>query len=355
MRRRKTRIICTIGPASSSPSVLERLIRAGMDAARLNFAHGSPAGHGRTVTRVRVLARRLGRPVALIQDLAGPRLRTGALAGAPVEMARGETWTVTGRRVRTRKGLIGVSHRAIAREIGKGARILIADGTLELKVITRRGEDLICRVTAGGILGAHKGVNLPGARLRLPSLTARDRRDLALGVAMGVDLVALSFVRASRDVISLRRELARRGACIPILAKIETPAALEDLGGIIDACDGLMVARGDLGVEMALEKVPGAQKTIIAAANRAGKPVITATQMLESMVSSPRPTRAEASDVANAILDGTDAVMLSEETSVGRYPVEAVRMMVRIIRETEKGFLPNPARSPRLAAQGRAL
>ncbi len=353
MYRRKTRIVCTIGPASSSPAVIERLMRAGMDAARLNFAHGTAAGHRRTAAAVRALSRRLDRPVALIQDLPGAKIRTGPLAREPVELVRGETWTVTGRRVRTRKGLIGVSHPAIARDLARGDRILISDGTLELRVSSRRGKDLLCRVKAGGTLGANKGVNIPGVRLRLPSLTARDRRDLALGLALGVDFVALSFVRSARDVHALRRELKRRRSPAAVLAKIERPEALANLAEIIAASDGVMVARGDLGVELPPEKVPLAQKRIIREANRAGKPVITATQMLESMTESLRPTRAEASDVANAILDGTDAVMLSEETSVGRYPVEAVMMMDRIAREAEKDIIPSPLRpSPRGRADG---
>jgi pyruvate kinase len=342
VNQRKTRIVCTIGPASSSPALLARLVHAGMDVARLNLAHGDRERHLRWSRDLRAAADRAGRPVALLCDLGGPRIRTGELAAGPVELRAGERWTVTPGPVPTRPGLISVNYPAIARDLGPGGRILLADGTIELVVAARRGRDLLCRVVAGGALGARKGVNLPGVPTRLPSLTRKDLLDLDLAIAIGADYLALSFVRSAADLNALSRALRARGARIPILAKIEKPQALADLPAILDACDGVMVARGDLGVELSPEKVPLAQKMIIAAANRAGKPVITATQMLESMTQSPRPTRAEASDVANAILDGTDAVMLSEETSVGRYPVEALRMMGLIALEAESALPAGP-------------
>ncbi len=336
--QRKTKIVCTIGPATSSRSALKNLILAGMDVARLNFSHGDHEGHRQVVLAIRSLSERLGRPVAILQDLQGPKIRTGRFEGGSVELKPRQEWVVTPRKVKGRPNIIPVDYPRMAAELEKGHRILLADGALELVVVGKSGRDLLCRVVRGGILGDRKGVNLPGVKTALPSLTEKDKEDLAFGIDLQVDYIALSFVRSGRDVRALKKILESRRADIPVIAKIEKPQALEDLEAILKAADGIMVARGDLGVELSPEKVPMVQKHLIAMANDRNRWVITATQMLESMTENTRPTRAEASDVANAILDGTDAIMLSGETSVGRYPVAAVKMMDRIARETEKAF-----------------
>ncbi len=338
MKTRKTKIVCTIGPASASRDMLKRLILAGMNVARLNFSHGTHEEHKKVLLAIRSLSERLARPVAVLQDLQGPKIRTGRFEGGSVVLGAREEWIVTPGKVLGKQGIIPVSYRRIAEELTRGQRILLADGEMELEVLSRKGSDLLCRVITGGTLGEHKGVNLPGVKTALPSLTRKDREDLEFGIEMGVDYMALSFVRSGKDVRALKKRLKARGTDIPVISKIEKPQALEDLEAILDASDGVMVARGDLGVELSPEKVPMAQKRIIRMANERNKWVITATQMLESMTEHARPTRAETSDVANAILDGTDAIMLSEETSVGRYPLGAVRMMDRIARETEKAF-----------------
>ncbi len=338
MKTRKTKIVCTIGPASASRKMLQKLILAGMNVARLNFSHGSYEEHKKVVLAIRSLSERLRKPVAILQDLQGPKIRTGKFEGGSVVLQAREKWIVTPRRMVGKQGIIQVSYRRIADELGKGDRILLADGEMELEVLTRKGSDLLCRVVTGGTLGERKGVNLPGIKTVLPSLTKKDKEDLEFGIEMGVDYMALSFVRSGKDVRALRRVLKSKGADIPVISKIEKPQALENLEAILEASDGVMVARGDLGVELSPEKVPMAQKRIIRMANEQYKWVITATQMLESMTDHARPTRAETSDVANAILDGTDAVMLSGETSVGRYPIGSVKMMDRIARETEKEF-----------------
>lgn len=338
MKARKTKIVCTIGPATASREMLKKLILAGMNVARLNFSHGNYDDHKKVLLTIRSLSERHGRPVAILQDLQGPKIRTGKFEGGSVELKVREKWIVTPRRTVGRPGIIPVSYRRIAEELRKGDRILLADGEMELEVSSRKGSDLICRVITGGTLGERKGVNLPGSRTVLPSLTKKDKEDLEFGIEMDVDYMALSFVRSGRDVRALKRILKSRNAKIPVISKIEKPQALEDLEAILDASDGVMVARGDLGVELSPEKVPMAQKRIIRMAGEKSKWIITATQMLESMTEHSRPTRAETSDVANAILDGTDAVMLSEETSMGRYPIGAVKMMDRIARETERQF-----------------
>ncbi|MGW8323282.1 MAG: pyruvate kinase [Thermodesulfobacteriota bacterium] len=338
MKTRKTKIVCTIGPASASRKMLKKLILAGMNVARLNFSHGSHEEHRKVVLAIRSLSESLGKPVAILQDLQGPKIRTGKFEGGSVVLQAREKWVVTPRRRVGKRGIIPVSYPRIADELGKGARILLADGEMELEVLSRKGSDLLCRVITGGTLGERKGVNLPGVKTVLPSLTKKDKEDLEFGIEVGVDYMALSFVRSGRDVRALKRALKSKGANIPVISKIEKPQALEDLEAILEESDGVMVARGDLGVELSPEKVPMAQKRIIRMANEKYKWVITATQMLESMTDHARPTRAETSDVANAILDGTDAVMLSGETSVGRYPVGSVKMMDRIARETEKEF-----------------
>lgn len=331
----KTKIVCTIGPASSSPEVLERLIRAGMDVARLNFSHGTQAEHGRVIALLRQISRRLGRPAAVLQDLSGPKIRIGPIRSGPVVLEPGAAFTLTARKVPGDARAVSINYPAMVADVRKGDALLLSDGALELEVVAVDGRDIRCKVVIGGPLNSFKGVNLPTRTIRTPSLTAKDRDDLSFGLRSDVDYVAMSFVRSADDIATVRRHMKRCGGNVPVIAKIEKHEALDNMDAIIEAADGLMVARGDLGVETPLEKIPQVQKALIRKSLAAGKPVITATQMLRSMVDSPRPTRAEVTDVANAILDGTDAVMLSEETAVGKYPVEAVSMMVRIAREAE--------------------
>lgn len=334
---RKAKIVCTIGPASQSPEVLGRLIEAGLDAARLNFSHGTHESHGLAITTIRETAARVGRTVAIIQDLQGPRIRIGSLPAA-VDAKAGQalTLTPTGTADSDRgTGSLPVTYRDLARDVTPGARILINDGLVELAVEQVAGTAVRCRVVTGGPITSHKGLNLPGTSVSAPAVTDKDRADLRFGLAQGVDYVALSFVRGPGDIAAARQVMADCGADVPIIAKIERAEAVEDLEAILEAADGVMIARGDLGVELGPEVVPVLQKRIIHAANRKRRLVITATQMLESMTQQPRPTRAEASDVANAVFDGTDAVMLSAETAAGRYPVESVQVMDRIVRTAE--------------------
>jgi pyruvate kinase len=356
---RKVKIICTIGPASDSPEVLDRLIESGLDAARLNFSHGSHESHARAIRTIREVSARRGAAVAIIQDLQGPRIRVGDVPGGALEV-------VVGQRVRLRTAMlrngaqfgararadsgdaeIPVTYPHLIQDVRPGARILIDDGLIEL-VANRVHEGAIeCTVVTGGRIGSQKGVNLPGTAISAPALTEKDREDLAFGLAQGVDYVALSFVRGAGDVLEAKRLIAESGKDVPVIAKIEREEAVSALEAILAHADGVMIARGDLGVELGPEGVPVLQKRIIEAANRCNRLVITATQMLESMTIHPRPTRAEASDVANAIFDGTDAVMLSGETSVGRHPVETVRVMDRIIRAAEQGVEPGVVRERR--------
>ncbi|MFO7768011.1 MAG: pyruvate kinase [bacterium] len=333
---RRTKIVCTIGPASSSREVLDGLVGAGMDVARLNFSHGTREEHGRTLERIRGAAAEEGRPVAVLQDLGGPKLRVGAIEGGPVDLEPGSRFVLTLREVAGSSSEVRIDLPDLPREMRAGDRILLADGNLELSVEETTEEDVVTRVVVGGSLSGHKGIHLPNRSLGRPSLTDKDREDLAFGLRAGVDFVALSFVRAEADIHQARELMKELGREVPIVAKIEKHEALENIGAILAAVDALMVARGDLGVETPLEKVPLVQKRLIRMAHRAGKPVIVATQMLRSMTENPRPTRAEVTDVANAILDGTDAVMLSEETAVGTYPVDSVRMMDRIALDTEQ-------------------
>ena len=332
----KTKIVCTIGPASRSPEVLERLVRAGMDVARLNFSHGTREEHGRVIADVRRVARRLGRTVAVLQDLAGPKIRIGPVRSGPVVLEPGASFTLTARKVPGDAAAVSINYPALVADVRKGDVLLLSDGALELEVVAVEGRDVRCRVVIGGPLNSFKGINLPARSLRAPSLTAKDREDLRFGLESDVDYVALSFVRNAEDIATVRRHMKRCGGSVPVIAKIEKHEALDNMDAIVEAADGIMVARGDLGVETPLEKIPQVQKALIRKSRAAGKPVITATQMLRSMVDSPRPTRAEVTDVANAILDGTDAVMLSEETAMGKYPVESVSMMDAIARETER-------------------
>lgn len=337
---RRSKIVATIGPASSSPERLRELMQAGMDMARVNMSHGSQDSHAETIKNLRLIAAELNRPLAILLDLCGPKIRTGKLKdGQPIRLQAGQALTITTREVIGEENgdgtVVSTSYTPLPKDVKAGDRILFADGLIELRVEQVAATDVVCRVLNGGELGENKGINLPGIKLSAPSLTEKDRTDLSFGLEQKVDYVALSFVRSARDCIGAKTLIEFLGADTPLIAKIEKREALEDLDNIIDACDGVMVARGDLGVETAVESVPFYQKKIISKANAAEKVVITATQMLESMTHEPRPTRAEASDVANAILDGTDSVMLSAETAVGDYPVETVSTMARIISFTE--------------------
>ncbi|MEW6516684.1 MAG: pyruvate kinase [candidate division FCPU426 bacterium] len=331
----RTKLIFTLGPATDRPSVLAALIRAGMNCARINFAHGTHADHTRRIQALRAEARRQGATVATLVDLAGPKLRVGRFPGGEVRLAEHSRVRLTPRAVLGSQELIPVSYAGLARDVRPGERILLDDGLLELAVERSQGADVLCRVKTGGKLRDHKGLNLPGTQLKVPALTAKDRRDLALALRLGLDYVALSFVTRPGDLRLLRGLIRRAGGHAGIVAKIEKPQALACLEEVILAADGVMVARGDLGVELSPERVPGVQKRIIAQANRLGRFVITATQMLQSMITQPTPTRAEASDVANAIFDGSDALLLSGETAAGQYPVQAARMLAAIAREAE--------------------
>ncbi len=333
---RRTKIVATLGPASADEAVLRRLLAAGMDVARLNFSHGTRAEHGRTIRRLRQLAREAGIPLAILQDLQGPKIRVGRLA-RPVDLGEGAEVVLTTRRVLGAGARIPIVFPRLSRIARRGARILMKDGTIELEVVRVQRPEIVCRVVRGGTLGEHQGVNLPGLRIGGTALTPKDLADLRFGLRHGVDYVALSFVRTPQDLRHARRMLRRLGRTVPLVAKLEKAEAIANLDGIIAEADGVMVARGDLGVELPPEQVPLLQKRIIRRANERGIPVITATQMLESMVHQERPTRAETSDVANAILDGTDAVMLSAETAAGEHPVEAVQVMARIAQAVEAG------------------
>src|SRR5438876_3001933 len=343
---RRAKIVATLGPAADRPLVLRALLDAGLDVARLNFSHGTPREHTARLRMLRRLARERGRTVAVLQDLQGPKIRTGALVGGrPLELAPNSLITLTPRRVAGNNQLLPTNYPQLSSEVRPGNRVLLADGLIELRVERVKHSEILCRVANGGELAEHQGINLPGVRLGISALTAKDRRDVAFGVAAGVDYVALSFVRRPEDVLELKRLLKRAGRRTPVVAKLEKPEAIERLEEILRVADAVMVARGDLGAEMPPEQVPVIQKRVIERANSLKVPVITATQMLESMTVHPRPTRAEASDVANAVFDGTDALMLSAETATGHYPVEAVRMMARIIAAAEA--------SPRYGVPGR--
>ncbi|HSL19754.1 MAG TPA: pyruvate kinase [Methylomirabilota bacterium] len=331
---RKTKIVCTLGPASDSAAGIAALLDAGMDVARLNFSHGSREDHRATIRRIREVAAGRGREVGILQDLCGPKIRLGVLPDDGIRLETGDEVALAPAGG-TAEGVLPVDYDHLLEDVAAGETILLADGAAELEVLEVLADRLRCRVVNGGSVTSRKGVNLPHAKLRVPAVTDKDFADLEVGLAEGVDFVALSFVRHEDDLAPIRARLADCEHPPMLVAKIEKPQAVDRLGPIIEAVDALMVARGDLGVEMPPEKVPVIQKRIIAAARHAGRPVITATQMLRSMVDSPRPLRAEASDVANAVFDGTDALMLSEETAVGSFPTEAVRMLDRIARETE--------------------
>lgn len=333
-----TKIVCTIGPASESPEIVREMIRSGMDVARLNFSHGNREEHKEKIRIIRKVSGELNQPVAILQDLAGPKIRVGIIPEPGLRLEAGQTFVLTSKDVEGNKDRVSISYADLPREVREGDRILLADGTMELTVRQTNHSEIVCEVITGGVLTSHKGINLPAGSVQTPSLTEKDREDLLFGLEHDVDYVALSFVRHAEDIMSVKDQILQREKSTPVIAKIEKHEAIERIDEIMEASDGIMVARGDLGVEIPLEKVPNIQKMLIRKANILGRPVITATQMLRSMVDSPRPTRAEATDVANAVLDGTDAVMLSEETASGSYPIEAVRFMARIMQSAEDGF-----------------
>jgi pyruvate kinase len=330
-----TKIVATLGPASREPKVLEGLIEAGIDVARLNFSHGTAAGHEATIESLRHAGRKLNRNVAILQDLQGPKVRVGRFPKGKIDLHTGEFFQLSSdERIGDERGA-SISHRGLPEEVEEGQILLLDDGNLRLRIIETHADRVDTVVEVGGVLSDGKGVNAPGADLSIPCLTPKDLEHIDIGVKMFVDWVALSFVRRPEDIIEARKQLRQRGSHAHLIAKIEKPGAVRRFSSILEVADGIMIARGDLGVEMPPEDVPQIQKRLIAECRRAGKPVITATQMLESMVEHPVPTRAEASDVANAIFDGTDAVMLSAETATGRYPIQAVEMIARIAHAAE--------------------
>ncbi len=335
---RRTKIVATIGPATSQPDVLKALIKAGATTLRLNFSHGTHEDHQRSIRLIRQTAFELNQPVGILQDLQGPKIRLGRFEAGPITLAKGDRFTLTSQAIPGTQEISSVTYEPLADEVPEGATILLDDGKVEMLVeeIDRVKRLLHCRVVVGGILSNNKGVNFPGVYLSIKAMTDKDRQDLMFGLDQGVDWVALSFVRNPQDVLEIKELIASAGKQVPVIVKIEKHEAIEQMEAILSLSDGVMVARGDLGVELPAEDVPILQKRLIATANRLGIPVITATQMLDSMVNSPRPTRAEVSDVANAILDGTDAVMLSNEAAVGKYPVEAVETMARIAERIEQ-------------------
>jgi len=333
---RRAKIVATLGPASSTPEVFRKLVRAGADVARLNFSHGTHPQKAELIAMVRKISQEERKPICILADLQGPKIRTGKLKDhQPVQLIAGEHLTITPRDILGTASVVGTTFKTLAENLAPGSRILLSDGLIELRVDRIDGGNVVCEIINGGMLGENKGINLPGIPVKVPSLTEKDEEDLEFAVKAGVDAVAVSFVRTAEDVRHVRRRLDALKSDLWIVAKLEKPQAVEHLDSILEVTDGIMVARGDLGVEVPPEKVPAIQKHIIRRAADYRKPVITATQMLESMIENPRPTRAEASDVANAIYDGTDAVMLSAETAAGKYPVETVAMMAKIVSETE--------------------
>ncbi len=337
-KQRKTKIVCTIGPASESPQIIEALIVAGMNVARLNFSHGTREDHLKKIVTIRHIAERLKQPVAILQDLAGPKIRIGKMKEGGVELRRGEKFLLTNREIVGNEKEVSVSYSSLPSEVKTGDQILLADGTIELQVLKSNGQDIQCEVVVGGILTSHKGINLPTGTILAKVFTEKDHEDLLFGLRNGIDLIGLSYVKEASDIEDVKRFLKKESTAIPVIAKIERKEALEKIDEILMISDGIMVARGDLGVETPIEKIPTVQKMLIRKANTLGKPVITATQMLRSMVDHTQPTRAEVTDVVNAIYDGTDAVMLSEETAIGRFPVEAVQMMAKVAQAAEEEF-----------------
>ncbi len=334
---RRTKIVCTIGPATASLEMLVKLMNAGMDVARLNFSHGSHEVHRQTVDNIREASMITGKTVAILQDLQGPKIRTGKVENGAVFLEENAPFIITSDELEYGNAQrVGTGYKELPHEVKPGCEILLDDGYLSLKVVRVEGNDIHTTVVKGGMLKDRKGIITPGCALSAPAMSEKDIEDLKFGLDLGIDAVALSFVKSERDILELKTTMKLLGRSVPIIAKIERYEGIEDIEDIIEESNGIMVARGDLGLEMPAEEVPGLQKFIISRCNYYGKPVITATQMLESMIENPRPTRAEASDVANAVIDGSDCVMLSAETSVGKYPLDAVNYMDRIIVNAEK-------------------
>lgn len=338
-KNRRTKIVATLGPASNSPEIIRELIQAGMDVARLNFSHGTHETHAQTISNLRMISAELDTPVTIMQDLQGPKIRVGNLPHGRIVLKTDSIIDVIPEQAFDKNSLaIPIDYSGVAKDAKPGMQILLADGLIELKVLEVKGDTVRCHVTEGGILESRKGVNFPNVDLQIPSLTEKDIEDVEFGIEHEIDWISLSFVRNASDIRALKNLFALKGTSKRVIAKIEKSQAINNLKAIMDEADGIMVARGDLGVEMSPEKVPMLQKYIIESCNRRGLPVITATQMLESMVHHPHPTRAEASDVANAIIDGTDALMLSAESAVGAFPVRAVGVMAKIAREVESSI-----------------
>ncbi|MEN9913098.1 MAG: hypothetical protein RLY66_506 [Candidatus Parcubacteria bacterium] len=334
---KKTKIVCTIGPVTESTEKLTELVNVGMNVMRLNFSHGDFAEHQNRVDNIREVMKKTGKTVAILQDLCGPKIRIGTFKDdKAITLKEGAKFTLTTDAFDGTEEKVSVNYPLLAKEVKVGGAILIQDGRKRLEVVEIKGNDIICKVIIGGELKGRKGVNVPGANLSISALTEKDKKDVEFGIKNKVDFVALSFVRRAADIIELRDILDKAGSKAHIIAKIETPEALDVIDEIVAAADGLMVARGDLAIEIPAEEVPIAQKLMISKCNAVGKPVITATQMLESMIKSPVPTRAEVSDIANAIIDGTDAVMLSEETTLGDFPIEAVKIMTKVAMRVEQ-------------------
>ena len=340
---RKTKIVATVGPVSSSPEMIQKLMLAGVDIFRLNFSHGENSQKLELIKIIRNVSEKLGRQAGILGDLQGPKIRTGKMAGEGMLLTKGQEVVITTDNVLGADGVIPTIYQSLPHDVHSGSRILLDDGLLELKVMALDGERVRCLVIAGGLLKNNKGINLPGVNVSAPCLTEKDLIDLDFALDAGVDFVALSFVRTAEDIEEIKRIISAKGKDTPVIAKIEKPEALRNFKKILEVTDAVMVARGDLGVEIEPEKVPMYQKKIIQACNKAGKPVITATQMLDSMIRNPRPTRAETSDVANAIIDGTDAIMLSAETASGDFPIESVETMVRIAKDVESADLRSAA------------
>ncbi|GAA2136272.1 pyruvate kinase [Streptomyces synnematoformans] len=336
---RRAKIVCTLGPATDTYDQIKGLVEAGMDVARFNLSHGTYAEHEERYARVRKAADETGRSVGVLADLQGPKIRLGTFQEGPVFLERGDEFTISVDPVEGDRQCCATTYAGLAADVGRGERILVDDGRVTLEVTAVDGPRVRTMVIEGGMVSDHKGLNLPGVAVSVPALSDKDCDDLRWALRTGADIIALSFVRSGQDVRDVHRIMDEEGRRVPVIAKVEKPQAVDDLEGIVDAFDGLMVARGDLGVEMPLEQVPMVQKRAVKLAKRNAKPVIVATQMLDSMIDASRPTRAEASDVANAVMDGTDAVMLSGETSVGKYPVQTVRTMGRIVAAAEEEVL----------------
>ncbi len=340
---RRAKIVGTLGPASSTEETFRRLVRAGLDVARLNFSHGSHEQKAELIAMVRKVAREEKKPICILADLQGPKIRTGTLVGGkPVLLEAGKRLTITPERLEGTAERVSTVFPTLAENLRPGDQILLSDGLIELRVMELQGADVVTEIINGGALGEKKGINLPGVAIKVPSLTEKDEQDLVFALQQKCDTIAVSFVQTADDIRYVKGRIAALGSDAWVIAKLEKPQAIDHLDSILEATDAIMVARGDLGVEVPPEKVPAIQKHIIRRAAEYRKPVITATQMLESMIDNPRPTRAEASDVANAIYDGTDAVMLSAESAAGKYPVEAVAMMAKIVTETEEQILREP-------------